>query len=308
MSECVHIQTNVTSANLYDSCECDVFIPPECHFRRKIITKDDILHTFPWVVYVVLAELFVKVIPSFLLVSLNALMINRFHKVIERRSILRAKTFVEGSTRLSLIADITDIQESNLADKDTSRRVSILEVAKEDTKIDEKSVNHNTNDLIYQKASGFRLNTENILKKPKSSKNEHSKTYLVSKKDKSLIKLLFVLSLVFFVANIPMAIGRTLGAFGYSSNDHFVMKVFFTICNILEFFFAASNFYLYCFCNAKIRKKVCSLVFHDACIIIHVYFQAIHHLTFWRKEDLKDCNPSVGSVSSIVEQKKVIYS
>ena len=263
VSECVHIQPNVTSADLYDSCECDLEIPPECHYRRKIITKDHIFQTFPWVVYVVLAELFVKVIPSFLLVSLNALMINRFHKVIERRSILRAKTFVEGSTRLSLIADITDIQESNLADKVISRRVSILEVAKEDTKIDEKSVNQTTNDLIYQKASGFRLNTENILKKPKTSKTEQSKTYLVSKKDKSLIKLLFVLSLVFFVANIPMAIGRTLGAFGYSSNDHFAMKVFFTICNILEFFFAASNFYLYCFCNAKIRKKVCSHSFSN---------------------------------------------
>ena len=49
----------------------------------------------------------VRIIPSFLLVSLNAKMIQRFHEVIERRNILQAKTFIEGSSKLSL-ANITD--------------------------------------------------------------------------------------------------------------------------------------------------------------------------------------------------------
>ena len=48
-----------------------------------------------------------RIIPSFLLVSLNAKMIQRFHEVIERRNILQAKTFIEGSSKLSL-ANITD--------------------------------------------------------------------------------------------------------------------------------------------------------------------------------------------------------
>ena len=49
----------------------------------------------------------IRIIPSFLLVSLNAKMIQRFHEVIERRNILQAKTFIEGSSKLSL-ANITD--------------------------------------------------------------------------------------------------------------------------------------------------------------------------------------------------------
>ena len=49
----------------------------------------------------------IRIIPSFLLFSLNAKMIQRFHEVIERRNILQAKTFIEGSSKLSL-ANITD--------------------------------------------------------------------------------------------------------------------------------------------------------------------------------------------------------
>ena len=53
----------------------------------------------------------IRIIPSFLLVSLNAKMIQRFHEVIERRNILQAKTFIEGSSKLSL-ANITTEESS----------------------------------------------------------------------------------------------------------------------------------------------------------------------------------------------------
>ena len=255
VSECVQIHPNNTSSDLGDPCECNpsgVRELLECRHMSLVVTKH--LQTYPWIVYVVLAELFVKILPSFLLVSLNALMINRFHKVIERRSVMRAKCFVEGSSKLSLIADITDIRESNLADKEPHRRSSILVSTRNDKP---------RKATIYRKASGFRLNTENILRKSKVPENEQPRTYLISKKEKSLIKLLFVLSLVFFMANIPMGIARILDAFGFTMKDYFVMEVFSTTCNILEVVFAASNFYLYCFCNAKIRRKVCSNIFAE---------------------------------------------
>ena len=49
----------------------------------------------------------IRILPSFLLVTLNAKMIQRFHEVIERRSILQAKIFIEGSSKLSLTGNMT---------------------------------------------------------------------------------------------------------------------------------------------------------------------------------------------------------
>ena len=73
-----------------------------------------------------------------------------------------------------------------------------------------------------------------------------------SKKEKNIISLLFLLSLA-FLTNIPMAVVQIMIAFGFTYNlTDFVVAAI----NILELVFAASNFYLYCFCNSKIRAKV----------------------------------------------------
>ena len=56
-----------------------------------------------------------RVLPSFLLVILNAKMIKRFHEVIEKRGIMRAKTFLAGSSRLSL-AQTTGVSSSEEED------------------------------------------------------------------------------------------------------------------------------------------------------------------------------------------------
>ena len=75
-----------------------------------------------------------------------------------------------------------------------------------------------------------------------------------SKKEKNIISLLFLLSLA-FLTNIPMAVVQILRVFGFSFNlTSFVVA----LINMLELVFAASNFYLYCFCNSKIRAKVTS--------------------------------------------------
>ena len=73
-----------------------------------------------------------------------------------------------------------------------------------------------------------------------------------SKKEKNIISLLFLLSIA-FLTNIPMAAIQIMKVFvfKFSPTDFFVALI-----NILELVFAASNFYLYCFCNSKIRAKV----------------------------------------------------
>ena len=73
-----------------------------------------------------------------------------------------------------------------------------------------------------------------------------------SKKEKNIISLLFLLSLA-FLTNIPMAAIQIMRVFGFSLN---LTDFFVALINILELVFAASNFYLYCFCNSKIRAKV----------------------------------------------------
>ena len=73
-----------------------------------------------------------------------------------------------------------------------------------------------------------------------------------SKKEKNIISLLFLLSIA-FLTNIPMAAIQIMRVFGFSfSLTDFIVA----LINILELVFAASNFYLYCFCNSKIRAKV----------------------------------------------------
>lgn len=67
-----------------------------------MVDQEDMMGQYPWVVYVIFAEMFTRIIPSFLLVILNTKMIKRFHEVIEKRCIMRAKNFMEGSSKLNL--------------------------------------------------------------------------------------------------------------------------------------------------------------------------------------------------------------
>lgn len=75
---------------------------------------------YPWVIYVILAEMFTRIIPSFLLVILNTKMIKRFHEVIEKRGIMRAKNFMEGSSKLNL----TFTEKTRIKDDDDDDHVS----------------------------------------------------------------------------------------------------------------------------------------------------------------------------------------
>ena len=57
------------------------------------------------------------------------------------------------------------------------------------------------------------------------------------------------------MTNLPMAIARIMIGCGIDTTNHF-FREFEAVSNSLEVFFAASNFYLHCFCNMQIRKKV----------------------------------------------------
>ena len=95
-----------------------------------------------------------------------------------------------------------------------------------------------------------------MLKKICELKEESSfKYYEVSRRDKSLMRLLFMMSLVFFLTNIPMAVGRIIQSLGFTTKDRF-FKEFAIVANVMEMVFAASNFYLYCFCNHQFRRNV----------------------------------------------------
>ena len=92
-----------------DVCDCDYEVTPvpdsECREFLTVVDQEEMMGQYPWLVYVILAEMFVRIIPSFLLVILNTTMIKRFHEVIEKRGIMRAKAFLEGSSKLNLTFD-----------------------------------------------------------------------------------------------------------------------------------------------------------------------------------------------------------
>ena len=100
------------------------------------------------------------------------------------------------------------------------------------------------------------MNSQKIIQKLIDFAAEDSKPkyYDISKKDRSLIRLLFMMSIVFFATNIPMAVARIMQAFGHTDNK--VFKDFVVVANVMEILFAASNFYLYCFCNHQFRRNV----------------------------------------------------
>ena len=104
----------------------------ECREHTQVVDKYHLLKQYPWVIYVVLGELFTRshypsslltallikvcfrIIPSFLLVCLNAKMIKRFHEIIEKRGIMRAKSFLHGSSQLYLTQTTLTVDEHDI--------------------------------------------------------------------------------------------------------------------------------------------------------------------------------------------------
>ena len=69
------------------------------------------------------------------------------------------------------------------------------------------------------------------------------------------LRLLVFLGTEFIVTNIPMAVVKICLACGLDSKTP-GFKQFQTLSIVLEVFFAASDFYLFCFCHKTFRKKV----------------------------------------------------
>ena len=181
-----------------EECECDTTIGT-C--RYVAVASEEIQMTFPWVTYVILSEMFVKIIPAIALVILNAVVIDGFQKVIKRRSTLC-------------------IQDVQMKACYVQNEIS-------------KSCPEHKKFVFFHKIGKLRK---------------------VPKRDKNIMKLLLVMSIVFFCTNVPMAVGRIMSASGFQHQLGF--QQFVILSNVLEVFYAASNFYLYCFCNSQIRKKV----------------------------------------------------
>ena len=138
------------------------------------------------------------------------------------------------------------------------------------------------------------MNSQLILQKIREfgEETKTKKYYQISKKDKSLIRLLFMMSLVFFITNIPMAIGRIIQSFDISTEDKF-FKEFAVVTNVMEIFFASSNFYLYCFCNLQFRRNVSFL--STFIFKFNIYLQAFDCI-LCRK--VRDFHTSIYTISS----------
>ena len=92
----------------------------------SVVDQEDMMGQYPWVVYVILAEIFTRIIPSFLLVILNTKMIKRFHEVIEKRGIMRAKNFMEGASKLNLTyTETTRIKDDDDNDDHVSYELGV---------------------------------------------------------------------------------------------------------------------------------------------------------------------------------------
>ena len=193
-----------------------------CGFISTV--RENLLSTYPWITYTVLAEMIAKIIPAILLVILNILMIRGYTAALHRRY------------RMSHHTKVEDLPEGNK--KAEKRKIVSWE-------------NIEDNDTKRRKYKRF------------------------NRKEKNLINLLLLLGCVFLVTNIPIAIAKILLACGYKEEQYF--EQFVVLSNVLEVFFASSNFYLYCLFHGQVRQKVwdkCSLKdkitstkFVDSCII-----------------------------------------
>ena len=71
----------------------------------------------------------------------------------------------------------------------------------------------------------------------------------------NILRLLSFMAIEFIVTNIPMAVLKICLACGVDSSQP-GFKQFQTLSIVLEIFFAASDFYIFCFCHKTFRKKV----------------------------------------------------
>ena len=76
-----------------------------------------------------------------------------------------------------------------------------------------------------------------------------------SQRSVNTLRLLVFMGTEFVVTNIPMAVVKICLACGLDSKKP-GFKQFQTVSIVLEVFFAASDFYLFCFCHKTFRKKV----------------------------------------------------
>ena len=75
--QCVGISLNNSHELSGDYCHCDAGGDSDLVCKYEAVLTPNLLNTFPWVTYVVLTELLIKVVPAVLLLVLNFLMINR---------------------------------------------------------------------------------------------------------------------------------------------------------------------------------------------------------------------------------------
>ena len=83
----------------------------------------------------------------------------------------------------------------------------------------------------------------------------HTGTRPPSQRSVNTLRLLVFMGTEFVVTNIPMAVVKICLACGLDSKKP-GFKQFQTVSIVLEVFFAASDFYLFCFCHKTFRKKV----------------------------------------------------
>ena len=219
---CVSINQN--SSALLNRSECDCGVIPVgqiCKYQNK--ETDNLRGQYPWTTYVILTEILIKILPSIVLLVLNVLMADRFYHVVERRGRLQAKRALSLSSEL-----FPPVKKPALKLEDT--RFTL------ETSVVDNSPGGGRQRRASRIGHGLLIGI---------------KTF--SKRDKNIITLLFLLSLVFAIANIPMAVGRICKAFNVEAPWY---PTFNCVINVLEVCFASSNFYLYCLCNAAIRRKV----------------------------------------------------
>ena len=203
-------------------CSPEKSLNSTCGYVSSV--RDHLLRTYPWVTFVILTEMLAKILPAILLVVLNILMILGYKEALHRRHMM--------SSCRKIINENEDNKRSTNGQKLTIKwEPSVTGSSVTNCNGDSKTSERKTSLTRQQKRrSAF------------------------NKKEKNLINLLMLLGCVFFITNIPIAIAKILLAFGFSKEKYF--EEFIVISNILEVFFAASNFYLYCLFNVQVRQKV----------------------------------------------------
>ena len=75
--------------------------------------------------------------------------------------------------------------------------------------------------------------------------------------ERTVIILLTIINILFFICNFPQAILRiTQSLDGHHYKYNVAFQIFRITCNLLEFSNASSNFYIYFLCNRQVRDHV----------------------------------------------------